>query len=144
MQLSAHFTLAEATRSDTAQRLGISNQPSDAELQALKDTAARMEQVRELLGRSPILVSSWFRSEAVNKAVGGVPNSSHRTGQAVDFTCPGYGSVTDVCRALASSNLEFDQIIWEYGRWCHIGFAPAKRHQLLQIHAGGGYQVGVP
>ena len=144
MQLSAHFTLAEATRSDTAQRLGISNQPDARELRTLKATAERMEQVRELLGGNPILVSSWFRSAEVHRAVGGVPNSSHRTGQAVDFTCPGYGSVTDVCRALARSNVEFDQVIWEYGRWCHIGFAPAMRRQLLQIHTGGGYQVGLP
>ena len=57
MQLSEHFSLEEATHSDTATRLGISNQPSPQQLENMKVAAAGMEKVRELLGK-PININS--------------------------------------------------------------------------------------
>lgn len=142
-ELTRHFSLQEATRSDTARRLGLSNDPSPAELERITETAYCMEQVRQVLGNNPVIVSSWYRSEAVNKAVGGVPNSAHRRGDAVDFSCPRFGSVTDVCKAIVESDLNFDQIIWEYGRWVHISFDPRMRRQVLRA-TGSGYAVGLP
>ena len=144
MHLTKHFTLAEATRSDTAIKMGLSNAPSPDDLQTLTETAYQMERVRTLLGDQPIHVSSWYRNEQVNKAVGGVPNSAHRLGYAVDFTCPGYGDVTAVCRAIEASGIEFDQLIWEYGRWVHISFDPRNRRQVLHIKQAGQYKLGLP
>ena len=89
MKLSKHFTLEELTRSATAQRLGLDNLPSVHELANLMRLATVLEDVRHVLGSRPILISSGFRSEAVNKAVGGSPSSAHRLGLAADFTCPG-------------------------------------------------------
>lgn len=146
MQLSPHFTLAEATHSATAQAKGISNAPTPEHLKNIQRTALMMEKVRTLLGGKAIKVSSWYRNTAVNKAVGGVPSSQHLTGLAVDFTCPSYGSVLAVCKALKDSDIPFDQLIWEYGRWVHIGFCncPKPRRQVLTIREGSGYVNGLP
>src|SRR5690606_29053528 len=111
MRLSKHFTLAELTRSATAQHLGLENSPTVHELANLMRLAAVLEEVRRLLGHRPILISSGFRSEAVNKAVGGSTSSAHRLGLAADFTCPDFGSPLMVCKAIASSGIAFDQLI---------------------------------
>lgn len=142
-ELTRHFTLAEATKSDTARRMGISNKPHADDLPNIFDTAFQMERVREILGSNPVIVNSWYRNEEVNRLVGGVPNSAHRLGYAVDFTCPRFGSVTDVCQAIIDSGIKFDQLIWEYGRWVHVSFDPRSRQQVLHIN-GDGYRVGLP
>lgn len=139
-QLSPHFTLEEMTLSQTASRLGLDNTPSTAVLENLKSTALRMEAVRSLLNQ-PILVSSGYRSTAVNAAVGGVADSAHVQGWAVDFIAPGFGDPLDICKAIAATNLEFDQVIQE-GTWVHISFAPAMRRQLL-TKEGPGYAAGI-
>lgn len=142
--MTPHFTLAEALKSSTAAQRGISNAPNATQLTAIKHTAVQMERVREALGDKPILVSSWFRNAAVNKAVGGVVNSDHMGGYSVDFNCPSFGSITDICQAIIDADIEFDQLIWEYGRWVHISFAPAMRQNVLHIKKGAGYQLGLP
>lgn len=143
-KLSENFTLAEALRSETATRRGISNAPNEKQLEAIKYTAQQMEQVRKALNGQPISPSSWFRNAEVNKAVGGVSNSDHMTGYAVDFACPRFGSPLEVCRAIIASGLKFDQLIWEYGRWVHVSFAPAMRQNVLHINKGTGYRPGLP
>jgi len=132
MQLSEHFSLAEATFSETATRLGINNQPSDAQLKNMKIAAQGMEQIRKLLGK-PIVVTSWLRLPEVNVAVGGSRVSSHMDGWAIDFGCPSYGTPYDVAKALKDSDLQVDQCIHEFGRWVHVSFAPEMRNQFLTI-----------
>ena len=147
MQLTEHFTLEEATASATAAAHGINNQPpSDGIRFNIQKTAQQMEQVRSLLGNNPIRVSSWFRCDEVNALVGGVANSAHAKGLAVDFTCPDFGSILDVCHAIEQSDIQFDQLIWEFGSWVHIGFCncPQPRRQILTIHKGGNYINGLP
>lgn len=143
MALTNNFKLREALKSSTAERLKLHNCPNDQQRAAIKYTAEQMELVRTVLNNRPILVSSWFRNEEVNKVVGGVPNSAHVSGYAVDFTCPRFGTVTEVCRAIIDSGIKFDQLIWEYGRWVHISFAPTMRQQVLHIN-GAGYKEGLP
>lgn len=120
VKLSQNFWLSELTASDTADRLGISNQPDPLALANLFKTAELLEQVRKLLGGNAILVSSGFRGQALNAAVGGSKTSDHMRGEAADFRCPGYGSPLDVCRAIAASKIKFGQLIWEFERWVHI------------------------
>ena len=134
MNLSDHFSLEEATRSDTATRLGISNQPSPQQLENMKVAAIGMEKIRELLA-SPINVNSWIRLPEVNVAVGGSKVSSHMDGWAIDFVCRGFGNPLEVCKAIEKSNIKFDQMIHEFGEkgWTHISFAPAMRQQKLTI-----------
>lgn len=146
MQLSPHFSYAEALRSDKARELGIANEPSTPQHRAnLIYTAQQMEKVRTILGNRPIVVSSWYRNREVNRAVGGVSNSSHAVGLAVDFTCTGL-SVLDVCRALRDSDLVFDQLIYEYHRWTHIAWCncPKPRREVLTKLEGRPYAYGLP
>lgn len=134
-QLSPHFTLEEATHSQTATRLGIDNAPVDIEtLERIRQAAEQMELVRSLLRDEPITVSSWYRSPALNTAVGSGPTSAHLLGLAVDLICPGFGSPLDIARHLASHSrgtpLRYDQIIHE-GSWVHVGFLGRERRELL-------------
>lgn len=145
MRLSEHFTLEEFTRSATATARGIDNTPNAAQLENLKRLAAALEDVRKLLGGKPIIISSGFRSAALNKAVGGSPTSDHANGLAADFTCPKYGSVESICRAIATSKVPFDQIIYEQGGtdWVHFGIGSRMRRQILSWAPGKGYVVGI-
>lgn len=137
--LSKYFALSELTVSETAARRGLKNIPFGKQLENLKQTAQRMDAIREGLGK-PIIVTSGYRSPEVNAAVGGSRTSAHCHGLAVDFTCPGYGSPLAVAKAILASGIEFDQLIHEYGAWVHIGFAePGKpsRRQTLTINKRG-------
>lgn len=135
MRLTQNFTYEEVTHSQTAVRLGINNEPSSVILTNAIETARRMERVRELLNNKSILVSSWYRSPEVNKAVGGSQNSSHMTGEAVDFICPSYGTPYQVCVHLRNHKreLKYDQLIFE-GTWVHIGFCVAIPTRTPRMH----------
>ena len=145
-RLSAHFSLAELTHSATAARKGIANVAPPHIVDQLFLTADRMEHVRTLLGDRPISVLSGYRSPEVNKAVGGSPTSAHRTGHAVDFICPSFGTPAQVAAFLAKHLKDFDQIIEEFDQWVHVGFGPSKRRQLLTARKVGGktkYSPGI-
>ena len=145
-KLSEHFTLDEFTLSQTAARLGLDNSPNAQALNNLKRLAETLEKVRGALGNVPILISSGYRSPTVNKAVGGAANSAHMSGLAVDFTAPQFGSVLATARAVSKSGIEFDQIIFEYGRWVHLGLSPSDvepKAQLLSIGEDQVYQNGL-
>lgn len=121
--LSPNFSLAELTVSQTAARRGIDNTPRGEALDNLSLLAEWLERLRELLGGHPILVSSGFRSVALNTAVKGSRTSLHMFGLAADFTVPRYGSPLDVCRAIeAEKLLAFHELIYE-GTWVHVGLS---------------------
>lgn len=143
-RLSAHFTLAEMTRSATAARKGLSNVAPPAIVDQLILTADRMEGVRVLLDGQPIRILSAYRSPEVNRAVGGSRKSAHMTGHAVDFTCPGFGSPAAVAAHLAKHLRGFDQVIEEFGDWVHVGFGPGQRMQALTARKVGGRTVYTP
>jgi len=99
-----------------------------------------MEEVRTILGDKPILVSSGYRSPAVNAAVGGSKSSAHMSGLAVDFSCPGFGTPRAICVALSPhmKKLGVDQLIYEYDTWVHLGLTGGTpRHQALTIDNKG-------
>lgn len=128
-KLSPHFKLAEFIKSDTAKRMGNENLPTPEHLANLTFTAENMELVRSLLG-FPILISSGYRNPEVNRAVGGVPNSQHALGLAVDFSCPRFGSNFEVAKKISESNIQFDQLIYEVtntGTWIHISFSKDRK-----------------
>ncbi len=134
MKLSDHFTLAEMT---VTQQRGLDNTPSAATAANLRKTAELMEEVRRLLGGRPIIVTSGYRSPEVNRAVGGSRHSEHMTGSAVDFICPGFGSPLEVCKAIAASDIQFNQLIHEFGAWTHISRSDAPKRQILTIDGDG-------
>ena len=115
---SAHFTWGEVSRSSTAERLKLDNRPTPAAGWAAVDLAQHVLQpLRNHLGRA-VDVSSWYRSPAVNKAVGGAKRSDHMTGRAADIMVDGMTS-TQLARVVLQLGLEFDQLIG-YGDKPHL------------------------
>lgn len=144
MQLTQHFSLEELTFSSTAARNSIDNTPDAATTQRLLTCAMGLEKIRALLG-APLHIDSGYRCPALNRAVGGVPDSAHVQGYAADFKCPDYGSPMEIARAIAGSDMAFDQCIQE-GTWVHVSFDPRLRHQALTATFGPGgatYSKGV-
>lgn len=135
-QLTAHFSLEELVHSNTGERMRIDNTPNLEVVARLTILAMGLEKVRALLG-APLIISSGYRCPALNRAVGGVPDSAHVQGYAADFICPGYGTPLQVARAIAGSGISFDQVIQE-GTWCHVSFDPRMRHQALTAVFGAG------
>lgn len=141
MNLSTHFTLEEATHSDTAIRQGIDNQPSSVQLENMKVAAQKLEQLRDITG--PLNINSWLRLPAVNVAVGGSKVSSHMDGWAIDVSSSKY-TPYQLCQEVKKANIKFDQMIHEFGRWMHISFAPEMRQQELTIFKPEGkYKPGI-
>lgn len=143
---SSNFPLAELWHSDVAVCLGIDNTPTESVVEALRNTALKLDTIRAALGHRPILINSGYRCPELNRAVRGSSTSAHMYGWAVDFRCPAYGTPKDIVRFLSKYPLEFDQLI-EEGTWVHIAFAPGLRRQVLTAHfkPGGGvtYTEGV-
>jgi len=132
MKLTQHFTLEELYASEYADRNNIDNMPKDATiLNNIKWLADNLQRIRNVLNY-PIHVNSAYRSLLVNAGIGSKPTSSHVKGLAADIICPGFGSPRAVVDAIISSDIQYDQIILEYDRWCHIGFTPKGEKQRLQ------------
>jgi hypothetical protein len=146
--LSPNFSLDELILSSTAVRAGIDNRPATPViLDNLRMLAGYLEDVRHELSDLPVLIDSAYRCPRVNQMVGGVKDSAHIMGLAADIICPRFGSPLEICRALAKSKIPFHQIIHEFGRWCHIGFAPkgvVPARELLTIaDPRVGYVLGL-
>lgn len=134
-QLTEHFSLAEMT---VTRHTKFDNVPKGVQLDNLKFTAERMEEVRELLG-NPITISSAYRSPEVNRAVGSKSkHSQHMDGCAVDFTCSKFGTPREIVKKLKSSSIPYDQLILEFDSWVHISFKKNdNRKQSLVIDSNG-------
>lgn len=139
-RLSPNFSLAELTVSQAATRAGLRNVPVGSALANLTRLARTLEQVRSVLFNAPILVSSGFRSPAVNNLVGGSFKSAHMQGLAADFVAPKYGRPRDVAEAIRDSAIPFDQLIFE-GTWVHLAIADVsavpRRQVLTAVFRGG-------
>jgi zinc D-Ala-D-Ala carboxypeptidase len=139
--ISKHITYNEATYSDVAKRLGIDNTPDADQLLCMQEVATRIfEAIRDHFD-VPIYISSFFRSSALNKALGGAETSQHLKGEAIDIEAHKYGSITNKqIFDYIKDNLEFDQLLWEFGTetepdWVHVSYTTSKpnRKQVLTI-----------
>ena len=141
MNLSEHFSLDEATYSETAIRLNINNQPDERQLANMTTAAQKLEEVRNVTGA--LRVNSWLRLPDVNVAVGGSKVSSHMDGWAIDCSSSAHTPYA-LCQLVIKAGIKFDQMIHEYGRWMHISFAPEMRQQELTIYKPEGkYKLGI-
>jgi len=141
MNLSEHFSLDEATYSETAIRMNIDNQPEERQLANMKSAAEQLEAVRNVTGA--LRVNSWLRLPDVNLAVGGSKVSSHMDGWAIDCSSSAHTPYA-LCQLVIKAGIKFDQMIHEYGRWMHISFAPEMRQQALTIYKPEGkYKPGI-
>lgn len=148
MQLTQHFTLAELTASTTAQRLRLDNTPPPELVPRLVRTAEMLERIRSTLG-VPVVVTSGYRSRAVNAAVGGVTSSDHAQGHAADIVAPRYGTPTQIARTLAPlvSVLGIGQLILEGVKgkqWVHVSTrVPDKASNRVITITDAGAQLGI-
>lgn len=146
MTISEHFTLEELCFSDAAARLGLSNSPGPVAIANLGLLAMAMESIRMLLGNNPIFVHSAYRSHEVNKAIGGVETSAHCLGSACDFVCPTFGEPAAIALKILKSDIEFDQLILEYG-WVHVGIVGSgsvcRREALTKRSRLAPYEPGI-
>jgi len=131
-----NFMWREFTHSDTAVKRGLPNIPSNVERTNIKRVADWLEILRTLLAEKygkviPIRITSGFRSQAVNKAVGGSPTSAHRYGLAADIQAIGLSTkqlAYDIYSFIKAGKLpKLDQMIREMprggGQWVHIGLS---------------------
>lgn len=139
MNLSPNFTLEELIYSETAQRKGLDNTPTEEVKANLVRLARFLEEVRRVLGR-PILINSAYRSPQVNEAVGSKSTSQHCLGCAADIRVPRL-TPDDIIKLILKSNIEYDQVIREFDSWVHISipnkFADKPRKSALVIDKNG-------
>ena len=146
MRLTENFRLEEFTDSQTAVRMSIDNTPSSGVRHNLLRLAEALEYIRLMFGGHPIRISSGYRCQDLNEAVGGSASSAHMLGLAVDFTCPDYGTPLEIARVIERSKMEFDQVIME-GTWVHLAIAGRQRRQVLTATFTRGvaqYAPGLP
>ena len=142
MKLSENLDLGELTRSESARRVGISNAPTTEHIENMKKLATNVFQpIREHFG-VPIFISSGYRSKALNTKIGGSSTSQHSSGEAIDIDMD--GSLSGVTNKevfdFIKDNLEFDQLIWEFGSknnpdWVHVSYESTGRQRKQVLKA---------
>jgi zinc D-Ala-D-Ala carboxypeptidase len=150
MNLTKNFTLAEMTKSETALRHDIPNEPGEAEIAALKLLCEKVLQpVRDHFGRG-VKVNSGFRHPEVNARVGGSKTSDHCRGQAADIEIPGIPNAE--LAEWIKDNLEFRQLILEFytpgipdSGWVHVSYvAEDNKKQVMTATKQNGKTVYLP
>lgn len=125
--ISKHISLKEATKSNTAERLGLDNFPGSEELVNMQALAENIfEPLREFVG-GPIYISSFYRSPDLNSAIGGSSKSQHCLGQAIDIDDVLGNATNEEMFKYIRNNLDFDKLIWEFGTehnpaWVHVSY----------------------
>lgn len=136
-QFTKNFSYDELIASSIAKRLGLDNTPTPEEKERLRQLAEDILQPIRDAWRSPIIVNSAFRSEQVNKAVGGVKNSQHRLGEAADITIGGKERnrklFNFIYKLINQGKIKVGQLIDEYNySWIHVSL-PRKNKVNNQI-----------
>ena len=150
MKLTQHFSLSELTRSQTATRKGIVNQPDDEQLANLVALCeCVLQPIRDHFGTS-VRISSGLRVPELNAAIGGSTTSDHTRGMAADIEVPSVDNL-ELARWIESSGLAYRQLILEYydgtpeSGWIHVSYDPAdNKRQALTATRQGGKTVYLP
>ena len=146
MQLSKNFSLSEFTESNTATRNGIDNNPSAEHIHNLVELCENVLQpLRDRIGSS-IRVTSGYRSDALNTAIGGSKTSDHSHGRAADIklVINGVNISEELYHGIKAMGVPFKQLIWEFGdddtpQWVHIAFdKDNNKMQCLKAYSEDG------
>ena len=138
--ISKHISDKEGTRSVTALRLNIDNQPSTYEKQNMELIAKKVFEPLRQHVNGPIKINSFYRSIELNKAIGGSSKSQHCEGRAMDIDDTyGYMSNADMYNYI-KNNLDYDQLIWEFGNdknpdWVHVSYVDADTNRKRCLKA---------
>jgi len=134
MKISDHITLAEALHSNTAKRHGIDNIPNEEQTNNMKKIAEKIFEPLRLWVGGAIKINSMFRSEELNKAIGGASSSQHCKGMAIDLDDV-YGHKTNAeMFDWIRTHCNFDQLIWEFGNdknpsWIHVSYQSVDKNR---------------
>lgn len=136
-QISKHISWKEATSSPTAIKIGIVNIPNTIQITNMKLLAENIFEPLREWADEPIKVNSFFRSEALNREIGGARNSQHCAidGSAIDIDATGEKKNSDLFKYIRK-NLNFDQLIWEFGtdqepNWIHVSFRYGNNRNMV-------------
>ena len=147
MKLTQNFSLAEMTKSETALRHGLPNDPEPDHLENMTSLAENVLQpIRNYFGMG-VKVNSAYRHPDVNRAVGGSTTSDHCKGMAADIEIPGVPNAE--LAEWIQNNLEFRQLILEFytpgipdSGWVHVSYNPAdNKKQVLTAMKENGKTV---
>lgn len=131
-KITNNFSMEEFTRSETAEKLGIKNEPDNRAKLAIVNLCTKLLQpLREAYGK-PIRINSGYRSEELNKAVGGVATSQHRLGMASDLSID--GKARDLLELIEENRLPFDQaILYRKQNFLHVSLKleGEQREQII-------------
>lgn len=134
--MGKYFTIAELVKSDTADKKKINNKPTKEVENNLNQLITNiLDPLRESWG-NPIIVSSGYRCQELNKAVGGAKTSQHTLGQAADIHTKSNTKEDNkkLFELIKQLKLPFDQLINEYNyKWVHVSYSPRNRRQILNI-----------
>ena len=136
--ISEHVTYKEGVYSNTAMRLGLKNEPTEAHLSNMELLSEKVFEPLRVHVNGPIKINSFYRGPELNKAIGGSSKSQHCNGQAMDIDDTyGYMSNANMYEYI-KKNLSFDQMIWEFGTdsnpdWVHVSYVneEANRNRCL-------------
>lgn len=144
MKLSENFSLQELTKSETALRFGMKNEPTEADIQNLKTLCEKVLQPIRDNFKTGVKVNSGFRHPDVNAKVGGSKSSDHCKGQAADIEIPGIPNAS--LAQWISDNLTYTQLILEFytpgvpdSGWVHVSYDPKnlKKQNLTATSKNG-------
>ena len=144
-RISKHISYKEATHSQYANQFKIDNKPKAEHIDNMELIAKEVfEPLREWVD-APIKINSMFRSSDLNKAIRGANKSSHLTGNAIDLTSMGGKTNLEMFHYI-KDNLDFDQLIWEFGVepiWLHVSYKNKEdnRKQVLVIKRKNVYRT---
>ena len=151
MKLSAHFNLAEFTRSESAKRHGVSNEPTPDHQANLKVLCEKILEPVRIFNEGPLNISSGYRSKNLNHFIGGSLSSQHCEGKAADIDMDGMsGKTNKQIFDYIKDNLDFDQLIFEFGTqdkpdWVHVSYNAGKnRKQVLRALKTNGRTAYAP
>ena len=146
MKLSEHFSLAEMCKTSA----NLDNVPNEAQVENLKRLCGWLEMLRSEWnkrygeGNDPIFINSGFRSETVNKAVGGVKGSNHLSGCAADIRVAGIEQLVRYATILLDisdeSKEDFDELLLERSPkgnyWLHFAVRPSGNRRKVRLMNG--------
>jgi len=150
VKLSDNFSLTEFTKSQTAERKGITNKPNEIHVMAMESLCHNvLERVRSAFAK-PININSGYRSVALCEAIGSKSTSQHCDGEAADIEIYGVSNY-DLAKYI-ENNLNFDQLILECwdgidpnSGWVHVSYVNdvANRKDVLTYTRQNGYTKGI-
>ena len=139
-RISEHISYKEGIKSNTATRLGIKNTPDDYQITNMVNIGVNVfEPLRKYVG-GPIRISSFYRCEELNRAIGGSSRSQHCEGRAIDLDDTlGHKTNAEMYQYI-KDNLSFDQLIWEFGDdtnpdWIHVSYVHPDENRKRCLRA---------